>query len=266
MQLYNAEIIGYKRSRRCKGHFFPIFEYEDQYGNTRQYIRSASMERTPFSTNKTYKISKFGFKTFEIGEINITPKRWFMVLRLLLLIAVFLHPAIAIVTAIFNVICRICYWAWKAKRKHDALKLKGDYIKTLGTVVDYSDMNQKMPILSNKYVSYLVTEYEYEGKKYWHIGSIGCSGNPDLTNTSCEIYINPKTHVIMDEFEANAPVIMIPQLTAASIQQTSLNVIERTKKAKMKNRNKNAKKEAPTTECINGIVLKTYEYKRASNW
>jgi hypothetical protein len=241
MRVYKAMIIGFKKSKNKIGHYHPIFKYEDICGNERTYVRQKSMEITPFTIDKNYLICKKGFKTCESSEKKMAPRVYFLILRLFLLAIALINHKVAIWTMIINSAVRLIYKVAMVLSKYN-LKMKKDIMcRVDGEIIGYKKVC-RVKIFNRGYYKYRpLIKYEYNGRDYVHIGTIGCDEEQKAVGSLCKIYVNTERKLVIDEFEINTPLINIPRLSADAITQTCERIARRTRAAAIKNAAKQAK-------------------------
>jgi hypothetical protein len=263
MQYFKANIVCFKKSKRKLGHYYPVFEYEDQYGVSKRYIRQVSMEKTPFVMDKTYVICKKGFQTFEKGEKIIPKSLIIFTLRICFLIIAFVNRKVALWTMAINWLCNLLGLAIKIGRQRNVLLLKDRAIGVDGLIVGYECKMKGLTSLDTEKVYYPLIQYTYNDQQYIHIGSVWCKKHQRMEGSVCKIYISTKHRMILDEFEINAPLINISQLSADSVKATSSRIIKRTKKMAQQAVQKKCVEKTSST-IVN--PLKTVPYKRVAGW
>jgi hypothetical protein len=189
MQWYRAKIVSYKKSKRHMGYYYPVFEYEDNYGVTRRYIRQKKIEKTPFTSTKKYWVCRKGFEVFESSERRLSPFVYFLAIRLLLLLIAFMNPKIALWTVMVNTGCKVGYKVIDLYRKYTLVSINEDLTKVNGTIVGYRRVKKRSLLFGYQDVYLPLVQYQYKGFKYIHIGKVGCTEKQKLHNSICKIFI-----------------------------------------------------------------------------
>ena len=263
-------IIGFKKSKNKIGHYHPIFKYQDDCGGIRTYTRAKSMEITPFTMDKNYIICKKEFETYEMSERQLSPRVYFLALRILFLIIAFINPKIAALTVVANFSIRFGYEIAKIIEKYKLKKNKSSMSCVGGKIIGYREVQNKSPINDGQYKYRPMIEYLYKGEEYVHIGSAVCGENQRAVGALCKVYINSKKKMVIDEFELDAPIITTPKLSTKAIQKTYERILARTKRIENERaRRKEAKKEnAAVNEQLDlGMSpLRLICCDRAANW
>ena len=265
MRWYKAKICGFKKSKNTPGCCYPVFEYEDKYGEVRMYTRKHPLEQTPFSFEKTYTICKKDYTTYEASEKKLKPRVYLLALRIILWTVALVAPYLAVWTLITNLGIQIGRRVASYFKQYSISSSRDRMIQLDGVIVGYKKIRKDHLFVEPDTLYLPLTQYEYEGRAYVHIGKVACKKEQRTKGAICRVYIDAKKQLVIDEFEINAPLIDTKKLSAESIQATYSKIVRRTQEMQ-KNREAQRQKEAMKREPLGMSPLRSNIYKRAVNW
>jgi hypothetical protein len=268
MPRYTARIVDFKKSKRKPGHYYPVFEYEDESGNVSQYIRKRYVERTPFDNNKIYTICKNKFGLYEKNEKKLAPKMYFIALRFVLLIITLIVPKFAWWAVAISVLTLLIYQFMKGIKQYQLSSKKDEMECVDGKIIGYKKV-RKTYLLYYPEIKYLpLIEYKYGEKSYIRISKALCANDQQTPNAICKIYIDADAQLVVDEFDINAPLIKTKNAITRSVDNTCDAIIKRALALELPfvtiHRRRLVIDNGP--ELTGPLPLRTYEYQKASNW
>ena len=243
MAIYKAQIIGFKKSEKSIGKYYPIFEYEDRYEQSRIYVGRKAIEKTPFAMDKTYFIHRKNNETFERSERPLSPKLCLLSLRIVFMAIVVVRPELALLTIIANTLCNGGYFAIGALDQY-LLNLSKERLDPIpGKIIGFKKVTKKNIIGMKRKVYCPSIEYKYNGEIYIHIGSVEYKEKPCEVNTSCLIYVDEERRRVADEFEVEVAPIPIPDVSTGEIKNTCKEILKETKNRLVENTSEKKSKE-----------------------
>lgn len=271
MRKYEAKIVGFKWSRKKMGYYYPIFEYIDGEGETKQYIRRKGIEKTPFIEREKYYICEKKGRKYERTEKKFSLKQYsffFIATAILsLLIMLFINARIALLAgwialSLFN-LRRIAKYLKRIVIKKT--KLKREPIQ--GQIIGYHTVKM-MSLIDGEQIKYRpLIEYVYGDSIYTHISKTICDENAYTVNSPCNICLDINHSVVYDELELSAPIIDVKKILA-TCKAIIGKMTERTIKQYHAPNKPVVQNQQMTDDTIPIVIpLKTYDYKRkVSGW
>ena len=207
MKKYTANIVGYKWR---KEKYYPIFEYKDDRGNVRQYIRKKPVEKNPYTRKQNYTICVDEGYTYEKTERKLCLKKYFLPLRTILFFAsMFFKWKIFLLVASFLAIIHMSLFLKDVAEGWRVRKLQEYQRPICGTIKGYKRLKKRSSIINRPYLYYPIVEYMHEGCFYSHISSKGMRTKEyDIGNT-CNVYLDKFKKCVYDEFDLSLPIVDI---------------------------------------------------------
>ena len=102
-------------------------------------------------------------------------------------------------------------------------------MKTInGVIVGYKKAKKKGLFATKEIVYRPLIKYDYQEQTYIHIGKIACKEGQKIKGAICKIYVDTKHKLVVDEFEINAPIFALPEISHEAIELTIDKMVDRT--------------------------------------
>jgi hypothetical protein len=221
---HRAWIIDFKKSKKRMGYYYPVFEYANEDGMTRQFISSICREKTPFTICQPYRLRKIGYGVYEKEEMQIAPRCYWTAFALILMIVslfglrlMLSSICIAVLAISINNVCKILKIDKMQKIAHQTEPIEGKVIGCQRRRYRHID-----GVMEDQF--YPVIEYEYQGEIYQHVSSRQDDRSDEL-GTVCNIYIDAKKRIVCDSYEANTSIssVILPRIYIPKFKKPAAN-------------------------------------------
>lgn len=219
-----AWIVDFKKSKKRMGYYYPVFEYKDNDGLTRNFTSSICREKTPFTISHPYRLRKIGYGVYEKEEMKIAPRcYWIVFASILMIISLFglrlmlSSLCIAVLAISINNIFKILKIDKMHKMTYQTEPIEGKVIgcqRRRYRHIDGAMEDQFYPVI----------EYEYQGEIYQHVSSRQDDHSDEL-GTVCNIYIDAKKRIVFDSYEANTSIssVILPKIYIPKFKKPAAN-------------------------------------------
>ena len=260
---YKAVVVGLKWSPKQMSKYRPVFSYEDEYGETKQYVRRKSMERTPFSENRSYIIVKDKNGTYESTERKLSDRFCFLCLKALMLLATIIFHNEAILLLLLSSTATFAHMFLPGLIRTQIGKSKLNTEKIEGKITSYQKLKRKDDSGNPLYRP--IIEYNYNGNIYTHMSKTTCLLDQYGHQSTCEIFICNSRKVVYDIFEVSQPIFDIKKWVKR-FRDAKANIADKDMKVYAPSQQTPTKVFNKTDTIPINIPLKTLPYKKASGW
>lgn len=212
LQSYKAKIVGFKWNRNRIWQYYPIYEYVNEYGETKRYVRRHGIERTPFLMSQKHRIYKRNGKSYEESERKLNIHFTMLLFKMLTIVALFIYPKYALWITLFSLCVNAIYQCTPFFKRYTYHVAKNRGIKVSGKIVGTQRVKDKSVIDNKQYVYRPIIEYIYGDSIYTHLSNIKNEKDIYVLNGPCDIFIDKKSQCVVDEMEAMLPIIDIDQI------------------------------------------------------